>query len=866
MADSLRAQQEALAGLWRQGVSGREILARYATLADEFIVRRFEEARQAKGARGQVAVVALGGYGRRELYPSSDIDLLLLHDWWAGKSMQALSEAVLYPLWDAGFEVGHSVRGIKDAVAFAAEDFHFQVALLDARLLAGSEKLFAELQTVYTKKILEGRRDAFVRTMDEFRLERRQKYGSHSFLLEPHVKEGKGGLRDIQAMLWVAKGVFSLPDLDAIQASGMLAEADRQSLEQSWSMLARVRLGLHQMSRRKGDHLIFEYQTEMASALGYRDDGGLLGVERFMRDMYGHLQTVSLVTDLFFEHVQEILGLTGGAAREQQLERAIVSRAGWVRLASIEELIERPYLLMRLFLQAGRTGLPLHHRTRQTIAAHLNLVDEQFRSSRRVAKIFLELLTETGEIFPVLESMLATGLLTRYLPEFGDVESLAQHDLYHLYTVDRHQMQAVAELAALRRETPELFAELDEPELLYLAALLHDIGKGRQQDHSALGAEMVRDIGLRLRLSPAACDTLAFLVRHHLYLPENALRRDFSDQEFIRQAAELIGDAQRLTMLYLLTIADSRATGPSAWSGWKSSLLAELYLSLKACLVGECHHEEEAVAGETQGVRWLREQLAVQLNGQPARIDLDLLPADYLMSFSLDAVLNHLRIHRDRQARIRQQVLLVAEEGDGAWSLLIMGTDRVGLLAKFCGVLALHNLMVRSAQIFTWPDATVVDVLQVVPAVARDFGELDWKEVERDLNLAINYRLDVGYQLHRRVLNQGYGPARTVQQLERKVVIDNAVSSQFTVIEVYGGDDRVILYQLTQTLADFGLTIHRARIATEVEQLIDVFYVKTTADGKLTEPAEVEQVRMTLMRIVGAAEAEPATAGAPHHP
>jgi len=403
--------------------------------------------------------------------------------------------------------------------------------------------------------------------------------------------------------------------------------------------------------------------------------------------------------------------------------------------------------------------------------------------------------------------------------------------------------------------------------VLYLAALLHDIGKGKQTDHSVLGAEMVAGIGARLHLEEADCATLEFLVRHHLYLPENAMRRDFSDREFIRQAAELIGDVERLTMLYLLTIADSKATGPSAWSDWKASLLAELYLSLKACLGAKCHLETSDLDEEAQGVSWLREQILAKLDGQPTRIDIHSLPADYLLSYSLAAVEHHLRVHTDMAARLAQQVLLFPEPGERSWPLLIMGPDRVGLLAKFCGVLALHHLTVLSAQIFTWPDGTVVDTLEVVPAIARGFEEMDWPAVERDLNLAINYRLDVGYQLHERSqLQQQYGPSRLVQQLERKVVIDNQTSQQYTIVEVYGDDSRGALYQLTQTLADFGLSIHRAHIATEVEQLIDVFYVKTTEDGKLTEPAAVEKVRMTLMHIIGAEEAEPETAGPPRHP
>ncbi|MGD9946857.1 MAG: [protein-PII] uridylyltransferase [Desulfobulbus sp.] len=864
MAATLRPQQEALADAWRQGLSGQEILHRCTGLVDDFIIDKYNAAPAVQKARGNIAVIALGGYGRSELYPYSDIDLLLLHDWWSKKSMQAVVEALLYPLWDEGFEVGHSVRGVKDAIQFAQEDFHFQVALLDARLLVGSEELFHDLTSRYTKKIFDGRRHQFAQTMEEHILERWQKYGSHTYLLEPHVKEGKGGLRDIQAMMWVAKGVFGLNDLAAIESSGMLEAGNRQALENAWSMLAKIRNRVHLLSRRKSDHLIFEFQEEVASAFDYKDEGGLLGVEHFMRDVYSHLQTVSVITDLFFEHVHEVLGLTSGTNVEQRLERSIVARRGTIRLTAAEELNDRPYLLMRLFLQSGRTGLPLHHRTRQLVTANLDKVDDHFRNSKRVTRVFLELLTQTDKIFAVLEAMLSTGLLTRFIPEFSGVESLAQHDLYHLYTVDRHQLQAVTELTTLRQSHGELFAELKNVDVLYLAALLHDIGKGKQSDHSVLGAEMVVAIGKRLQLTPEDCDTLAFLIRHHLYLPENAMRRDFTDREFIRQASDLIGNVERLTMLYLLTIADSKATGPSAWSDWKSSLLSELYLSIKSCLGADCHVEQVSQDEEDQGVRWLQEQILARLDGRPTRIDISILPPDYLLSYSLDAVLRHLVTHSEMAAQLKQQVKLFAEPGTRSWSLLIMGPDKVGLLAKFCGVLALHNLSVLSAQIFTWPDGTVVDTLEVIPATALSFEEQEWEKVERDLNLAINYRLDVGYQLHERTQPQGYRNLRQVQQLECKIIIDNETSQQYTIVEVYGGDNRSALYQLTQTLADFGLAIHRARIATEVEQLIDFFYVTTQSGAKLTNEATKNKIIMTLMRIIGAEEAEIEAVGLSH--
>ncbi len=850
MSTALQAQQEVLEELWRQGISGHELLRQHTAMVDEFIISHFKASTAVREARGEIALIALGGYGRRELYPFSDIDLLLLHDRKARKKMQDVAEAVLYPLWDAGFDVGHSVRMVKDAVRFAGEDFFFQVALLDARLLVGSHSLFDALLARYRKKIFDGRRHLFVRTMEDFRAERRRKYGSHSYLLEPHIKEGKGGMRDIQAMLWVAKGVFGLDGLDAMEDSGMLAADDRRAFQESWNMLARIRNRLHYISRRKNDQLIFEYQEEMAAAFGYRDRDGLLAVEHFMRHVYGHLQTIAVITDLFFEHVQEVLGLSGGARAEKQLERAIVARNGTIHLVRTDELEKRPYLLMRLFLQAGRTGLPLHHRTRQQVNRHLYVVDDSFRTSRRVARIFMELLVQSAEPMPVLEAMLETGLLTAYIPEFRDVESLAQHDLYHIYTVDRHQLQTVAELKALEKSETDLFLTLGSPHLLYLAALLHDIGKGHHTDHSELGATLVRAIGARLGLPGEELDCLSFLVRYHLFLPENALRRDLDDQDFIEQAAALISNTDRLALLYLLTMADSRATGPSAWSGWKATLLAELFLKVKSCLEAGCGDRGEAENGEKEGVRWLRGQVTALLGGLEPGIRVENLPDDYLLSFTPETVVRHLQVHREEKSRLQQQVLIFPEARQGYWSLLMMSKDRVGLLAKLCGVLALHNLSVLAAQIFTWPDGTVVDVLDVAPVADSGFDEQDWQGLEHDVNQAVNYRLDVGYQLHSRLSSAGLRPRRRVQQLVRKVVVDNETSQRFTVIEVYGGDRPGTLYQLTQTLADFGLDIHRARIATEVEQLIDIFYVAMRSGEKVTDPELLEKVESTLLRII----------------
>ena len=857
MSQELHAQKKALEELWQQGLSGHELLLRHTGLVDTFIIDHFKASPAVAKARGSITLVALGGYGRRELYPFSDVDLLLLHDRKAKKNMQEVSESILYPLWDAGFDVGHSVRTVKDSVRFAGDDFIFQVSLLDARMLVGTESLYLDLLKRYRKKILDGHRHKFVRTMEKLSGQRRSKYGSHSYLLEPHIKEGKGGMRDIQAMLWTAKAIFGLDGLAAMEESGMLEPDARRDFEASWNMLARIRNRLHYISRRHNDQLIFEYQEEMAAAFGYEDRDGMLAVEHFMRHVYGHLQTIAVVTELFFEHVHEVLGLTEKDRGERELEKGIIVRSNTLRLAVTEsELSKRPHLLMRVFLQAARTGLPVHHRTRQMVTRNLQLVDEDFRTSRRIARVFIELLTQSKDPMATLETMLETGLLPAYIPEFAGVESLAQHDLYHIYTVDRHQLQTVAELDGLRAEETDLFQSLSSPHLLFLAALLHDIGKGHHTDHSVLGADMIDVVGQRLGLTREEKNCLSFLVRYHLFLPENALRRDLDDQEFIRQTAELINDMDRLTMLYLLTIADSKATGPSAWSSWKATLLTDLYLRVKGCLEAGCTVDPDEL-GEEQGVIWLREQVSDQLQpGEQVRMTVEELPADYLMSFTPEMVVRHLRMHRDQSALLQQKVLLFPEDRHGSWSLLMLSRDRQGLLAKLCGVLALHKLSVLAAQIFTWTDGTVVDVLDVVPVANSGFDEQDWQALENDLNLAVNYRLDVGLQLHNKLQPVGHRVKRQVQQLEKKVIVDNETSRRFTVIEVYGGDRPGTLYQLTQTLSDFSLNIHRARIATEVEQLIDIFYVTTADDDKVDDGRLQEKIKYKLLQIIGDEEAD----------
>ncbi len=850
MIERFRAEKVELEKLWQEGAVGIDPLRQFSGLVDRFLVDHFEGVvAQDKGT--SVALVALGGYGRQELFPCSDVDLMILYS--PGyKEVSEVADAVLYPLWDTGLEVGHGVRNLDEWVAQAQEDYFFRVALLDARLICGSQELFGELKRTYSKHFVNGRREEFVVAMKAHRDARRKRFGTHSYLLEPNIKEGRGGMRDIQAMFWTAQVVFGLGGLEDMCSAGLLFEEEKKDFLAGLEMLIRLRGYLHYLSKRKNDQLYFEQQEDAAEALGYRAGNGVLAVESLMRDVYGCLQNIAIITDLFFDHVDEVLGLMGREGvgdSDKFVEKGIEVLKGRVRLtAQADQLQEKPHTLIRLFLVMARTGLPLHYTTRKVIPGHLHLIDEKVRASPRLAKTFFNILFEAQDIFTVLETMLETGVLPACIPEFSRIITLAQYDVYHIYTVDRHSLHTVMELKRLDDEMERVFGYVKSRKVLYLGALLHDIGKGSGRDHSIEGSEIAVIAGKRLGLSEMECESLELLVRLHLFIPENALRRDLNDTLFIKRCAETIGDLDRLSMLYILSVADSKATGPSAWSEWKAALMEELYFKVYSYL------DHGGAAGTAleghveQGVEWLRQQVGELLEGERGiRVDVATLTPDYMLSFAPDAIVRHILSHRDNYQLLRQKSLITADDGDDCWSLLLMAADRPGLLAKICGVMALNNLAVIRAQIFTWDDGTVVDVIDVRPLDELTFDEKDWLALGYDLDKAISHRLGLGHRLYKK-LSSMHGRRRELTgELATKVVIDNKSSDAYSVVEVYSADLPGQLYRITQMLADFGMNIHKAYIATEVGQLIDVFYLLDAQGEKLVDEEFQQEVTEGLL-------------------
>lgn len=492
---------------------------------------------------------------------------------------------------------------------------------------------------------------------------------------------------------------------------------------------------------------------------------------------------------------------------------------------------------MRIFAQAAKSGLSIHHRTSKLIKENLPLVDDKLRHSKRMAKALLETLQEAKDPVAVLSTMLDTGLLSAYIPEFSGVMSLAQHDVYHVFTVDQHLLQTVGELKRMisGEEHP---AFVSSPHILYLAALFHDIGKGHSQDHSERGAQIVREIGSRLGLADEELSCLVFLVKNHLYLTVKAQRRDLEDEAFILQCAKEIKDLERLHMLYLLSVADARATGPAAWNDWKAALVLEFYLRIANLL----ERSDLATPDKSEGALWMRNQVEQLLGAEPV-IDLDNLPDDYLLSFTPETIASHLQ-HRKNLRKDR--AIIHPENHENYFSVLVMAPDSTGLLSKICGTLALHNLNVVEAQIFTWLDGTAVDILNVRPEEGLPYDEMDWEALEQDLHLAIINRLGLQHRLVDKYRLYRIPAKRMGLRPAPRVVFDNQGSQLYTIIEVYAEDRPGLLYDITRTLADFEINITRAKIGRAVDQVVDVFYTLDRSGHKITDQPFEEEVKQAL--------------------
>ena len=837
-----------------------DFLATHADLLDDYFRESF--ARSSAGPRmgmekNPYAILALGGYGRKEQCLHSDIDVLLLFNKKIPNEAAALVQEIFYPLWDAGLEVSYATRSLKECLSLASHDFEVLTSLVDARFLCGISTLYSALMEGMRGKILRKKAKQLIQWLQERNEGRHSRFGDSTSLLEPNVKEGQGGLRDYHAMLWLSWAKYQIKEPRDLEYHGQLSHNEYVTLSEALSFIWTVRNWLHHLSGRKCDQLYFEYQLQVAEALRFQDQNGQQGVELFLGQLHGHME---------FLKQQHLMLLNKVVPRKYRypLARAkgrlspsgISAGQDFLNFESSEAILENPYLLLKIFEQSASLGLPLSIEARRLVQEFLHLVDEEFSRSPRVIQSLQRILLSASQPLNVLDEMLNTGVLGALIPEMEGVVNLIQYNEYHVYPVDKHLLQAVQilkdfgkpELSSQDSFYGQLFKELKYPELLLWAVLLHDVGKGREgKDHSEHGAEMVSTIFQRMNFPDNDIETISFLVREHLLLTKTATQRDLNDEKVVIQCARKFRSIEELKMLYLLTVADSKATGPKAWNDWMAALLNELFFKIYHIL----ESGELATPKAVDMVEKKRKEIFHESLSMPQK-DLELLfdqmSPRYLLYTPAKDILRHTELY---QRLGKAPFVLEAQTlpGTNYRTVAVCAKDRPGLFSKISGVLTLNNLDILDAQIYTWRNRIALDIFMVKAPPDTLFEEEAWTRVRKDLYAALNGDLALDTVLDEKL--RAYQSAiKSTASRPDKIVVDNKGSDFFTIIEVYTYDFPGLLYRITDALFRCDLDIWVAKIATKVDQVLDIFYVRDLDGQKVTDPELVATIKETIGQVL----------------
>ena len=847
----------------RAGAGGYEIVCAHTMMMDHLIRHLFEVAsqdyiRRYPSLSPRCTLIAQGGYGRGELNPHSDIDLLFLHAWKVTPYVESVAEKLLYTLWDAGFQVGHATRSIAASIRLASRDIKVKTALFDARYLCGDYALYRDFEKAVEEHLLRKNEDRFIREkLEDSRLQR-ERYGGSVYLLEPDIKEGEGGLRDIHTALWIAKVKHKIKDLDGLLHQGVINPKELSELKAAQDFLWRVRNELHFSSGKHQDQLTFEEQERVALVLGFKDDGAVKGVEVFMRSYYLHASQVSRLASLIIDRVTDSSNLSrlkGRPAGREVREGVRISR-GALGISNPATLAAHPENLINIFADAQRHGAEISHGTREMIREHLGLIDERFRRSPATNAVFFQILKWKERVYETLMEMHRCGVLGAFIPEFGRLLCMVLHDLYHIYTVDQHSLRLIMELERLKagefRETlpllTQLAREVEKIEVLYLGLLFHDIGKGHGGGHSEIGSRFVRKIARRLRLNADDTVQLEFLVRHHLLLAHTAFRRDIEDEKVVIDFAKSVGNVSNLKMLYLLTYADTRAVGPRVWDNWKGSLLGDLYLYTLGVLEGleKGEFEREDRHSKIRRIQArLRRRLSRRYAREKVRDFFESMPERYFLTTPEDKMPSHFELME--QFRDQSYLSTVRHLPERDYSeIVICAKDQPGLFARITGVFAALGLDILSARITTRRDGLILDLFRVShsgrPEVVMDSQK--WARVHSTLEQVLTGSVDVA-----RLVEESDRPSlfkRRAPKVSTLIQIDNKASDDFTIVEVYTQDRVGVLFTITYGLHQLGISIHLAKISTNVDQVADIFYVTDGQGNKIQDKVRLEMIHNTL--------------------
>ena len=872
----LKVETHRLKLLHRSGRSGRDICRGRAAMLDALLRHLWEKAKSSLSAQAQkefppLALVAIGGYGRAELNPHSDIDFMFLHDGQvaAGKPLPYLSkliDGVLYPLWDIGLKVGHAVRSIEDCVKVANSDMQSKTSLIEARFITGEEALFARFQKTLVDKCVVGFEEKYIEARLADQAARREKFGNSACMQEPNVKNGCGGLRDFQNLLWMAFFKYRARSLRELEQQNFVGETERKQLEAAYDFLLRARTELHYHVNRPLDVLGKNLQPAVAHNLGYGDRSPSKRIEKFMRDLYTHMRNVFLIT----RTLEQRLALLPEAPSRLSLRAWLPRRRrepetvdgfkfinGEIHAVSSRVFRDSPRRLMRVFLHAQQRRLTLHPDLAQLIRNQLSLVDRDFLNDEQVAGTFLTILERRGEVAPILRAMHEVNLLGKYIPEFGKLTCLVQHEFYHQYAADEHTLVCLEQLDRVweAKDDPyknyaPLFQSLERPGLLYLALLLHDVGKAEhhsRRKHPEASAALAMRAAKRLRLDSAATHTLQIIVENHLVMAGISQRRDLDDPAVIRHFARQMGTPEALNLLTLLTFADAQGTSDKLWNGFKDALLWDLYARAMPLLTGGTEFIRAGMARRESLLKEVRELAPAELSQEELQAHFATLPPRYFQIHTATEILDDLALtHRF----LRRQVL---EDGK-AWSPLtawqdepnrgynlvkVCTWDRAGLFSKITGSFSAVGVNILGAQIFTRADGIALDTFFVNDAATGNLATHEQHDKFDSLldRVLTGPEVDLAALIRRHIVARPRYQAYTGERIPTQIRLDNEASDTRTLIEIETEDRLGLLYTISQTLAELALDISAARIVTERGAAIDSFYVREL-DGSKVESVE----------------------------
>ena len=806
--------------------------------------------------------MAVGGYGRAEMAPFSDVDLLFLTPYKQTAWGESVIESVLYTLWDLRLKVGYATRTVDDCIRLGREDFTIRTALLENRFLAGEESLAGDLDKRLWKELFKNTGPEFVEAKLEERAERHRRHGGSRYVVEPNVKEGKGGLRDLQTLFWIAKYLYHADSPEDLIDDGVFTAEEYKIFADAEAFLWTTRCHLHLIAGRPTEQLTFDVQVGVAEALGFEDSDGRRAVEFFMQNYFRHATNVGDLTRIFLtaleaRHVKKRPGfgrtiLNALPFGKDKVTEGYVINHGRLDVADPEAFIKDPLNILRLFEEGLRSETLIHPDAMRLVARNLHLIDDDMRNDPEANRIFLDLLLSHNNPERALRRMNELGVLGAFMPEFERIVAMMQFNMYHSYTVDEHTIQCISNLfqiekGDLKEDLPVASSILEKGvnrKIIYVALLLHDIGKGLPQDHSVIGAEMARVIAPRLGLDAEESATVEWLVRNHLLMSDVAQKRDLSDPRTVQDFAEAVGRRTRLKLLTVLTVCDIRGVGPGVWNNWKAMLLRDLYAQTRELLrtgdQGASGAEREAEA---------KAALAAALKGwDPEDIEAECERhyRPYWMGLDTETQKVFAELARKVEADAAVSDIEADPERDATRACFVM-PDHPGIFARFAGALALVGANVVDARTYTSSDGLATAVFWIQDAEGRPYDKTRLTRLRKMIERTLK-----GEVIARDALKSKDKIKKRESEFIVPTVIEfnNSGSDYFTIIEVDTRDRPGLLFDLTRTLTDCGVSISSAIIATYGEQAVDTFYVKNLFGMKIHDKAKQETIERRLREAI----------------